>query len=313
MTRSARHRLEYIGALGVRRVVRLLPNRAALALGGALGFVVYCLDRRHRQVAKLNLISAFPSRTARDRRRISRSVFVHLGRLLMGFLKFGTLSQRQMRTLIEVEGEDRVRQALAKGKGVLILAGHFGFWEMHALGHSLLIGPMSVMVRPLDNPYLNDLLERARGATGTTVIHRRGGLRRAMRALAANHSVGFLIDQHIHGPDAVYVDFFDRPAATTTALAALAFRTGAPVIPVFTFPLPGGRYRLVYESPVVPPDPNEPDATRVFMQRCTDVLEMYVRRYPELWLWMHRRWRDTAPLESRAQTGASAESQEARP
>ena len=312
MTRSARHRVEYIIALGVRRVVRLLPNRAALAIGAAIGLVVYGLDRRHRQVAKLNLLAAFPARTARERRRISRSVFIHLGRLLMGFLKFGTMSRDQMRALIDVEGEDRIRQALGKGKGVLILAGHFGFWEMHALGHSLLIGPMSVMVRPLDNPFLNDLLERARGATGTTVIHRRGGLRRAMRALAANHSVGFLIDQHIHGPDAVYVDFFERPAATTSALAALALRTGAPVIPVFTLPLPGGRYRLVYESPVEPPEPDDPDANRVFMQRCTDVLEMYVRRYPELWLWMHRRWREPAPSPSEVQAGASADSREAR-
>ncbi len=238
---------------------------------------------------------AFPSKTASERRRITFSVFVHLGRLLMGFLKFGTLSPDKMRALIEIEGEDRIRQALARGKGVLILAGHFGFWEMHALGHSLVIGPMSVMARPLDNPHLANLLVRARGVTGTSVIQRRGGLRRAMRALAANHSVGFLIDQHIHGADAVLVNFFDRQAATTSALAALALRTGAPVVPVFTLPLAGGRYKLVYESAVDPPDAEQPDAIPVFMQRCTDVLEMYVRRYPELWLWMHRRWRDSPP------------------
>jgi KDO2-lipid IV(A) lauroyltransferase len=93
----------------------------------------------------------------------------------------------------------------------------------------------------------------------------------------------------------VYVDFFDRPAATTSALAALALRTGAPVIPVFALPLPGGRYRFVYERPVPPPREDSPDAVREFTQRCTDVLEMYVRRDPALWLWMHRRWRDRDP------------------
>lgn len=296
MSRTARHRFEYVAALAVRRTIRFVPNRVALAGGAVLGTLVYGLDRRHRRVADRNLAQAFPSRSVWERRRITLAVFRHLGRLLMGFLKFGTLPPDKMRALIEIEGEDRIKQALARGKGVLILAGHFGFWEMHALGHSLAIGPMSVMARPLDNPYLDDLLMRARGATGTSVIQRRGGLRRAMRALAANHSVGFLIDQHIHGADAVLVDFFDRPAATTSALAALALRTGAPVIPVFTLPLPGGRYKLVYESAVEPPDADEPDAIRVFMQRCTDVLEMYVRRYPELWLWMHRRWRDSPPL-----------------
>ena len=117
-------------------------------------------------------------------------------------------------------------------------------------------------------------------------------MRKILRELAANHGVALLIDQHLHTPDAVYVDFFRRPAATTSALAALALRTGAPVIPVFALPLPSGRYRLVYEHPVDPPHADTADAVREFKQRCSDVLEMYVRRHPELWLWMHRRWRD---------------------
>ena len=116
-----------------------------------------------------------------------------------------------------------------------------------------------------------------------------------LRALAAGQGVAMLIDQHMHSADAIYVDFFERPAATTSMLAALALRTGAPVVPVFALPLPGGRYRLIYEHAVPPPDQDSPDAVREFTQRCTDVLEMYVRRHPSQWLWMHRRWRD-APL-----------------
>src|SRR4026208_1386365 len=116
-----------------------------------------------------------------------------------------------------------------------------------------------------------------------------------MRELAANRGVAFLIDQHLHSADAVDVDFFDRPAATTSAVAALALRTGAPVIPVFALPLPGGRFRMGYEHAVDPPKADDPDALRDFTQRCTDVLEMYVRRYPGLWLWMHRRSRDAEP------------------
>jgi KDO2-lipid IV(A) lauroyltransferase len=127
------------------------------------------------------------------------------------------------------------------------------------------------------------------------VIYRRGAIRRVLRALSANQAVALLIDQHIHTADAVYVEFFNRPAATTSALAALALRTGAPVIPVFALPLPGGRFRMVYEHAVEPPRVDDPQALREFTQRCTDVLEMYVRRYPQLWLWMHRRWRDGEP------------------
>ena len=112
---------------------------------------------------------------------------------------------------------------------------------------------MAVLARPLDNPLLHDLLESVRTATGNAVIYRRGAIRRVLRALEANQAVAFLIDQHMQPADAVYVDFFNRPAATTSALAALALRTGAPVVPVFALPLPGGRFRMVYEHAVEPP------------------------------------------------------------
>jgi KDO2-lipid IV(A) lauroyltransferase len=123
------------------------------------------------------------------------------------------------------------------------------------------------------------------------VIFRRETIRRVLRALQAGQGVGVLIDQHILSRDAVQVQFFDRPAATTTMVAALAMRTGAAIVPLFAVPLGGGRYRMVYEPPVVPP-PDGPDAVRDLTQQCTNVLETYVRRYPHLWLWMHRRWRE---------------------
>ncbi len=178
---------------------------------------------------------------------------------------------------------------------MLFFTGHFGYWEMQAIAHPLPLRPVSVLARPLDNPVLHEMLERIRTRTGNSVIYRQGAVRKVLRELAANRGVAILIDQHLHSADAVYVDFFGRPAATTSALAALALRTGAPVIPVFALPLPGGRYRFVYERPVPPPSEESPDAIREFTQRCTDVLEMYVRRHPELWLWMHRRWRDRDP------------------
>jgi KDO2-lipid IV(A) lauroyltransferase len=205
------------------------------------------------------------------------------------------MSPAEMLRRAESDGEERVRQAYQKGRGVLFFTGHFGYWEMQAITQPLCIKPVSVLARPLDNPRLHGLLERIRTRTGNSVIYRQGAIRKVLRELAANRGVALLIDQHLHTPDAVYVDFFRRPAATTSALAALALRTGAPVIPVFALPLPHGRYRYVYEHPVEPPREDSPEAIREFTQRCTDVLEMYVRRHPELWLWMHRRWRDRDP------------------
>ena len=294
---TLQHRTEYAAVRAVIGVVRLLPMRLVLAAGTALGRAFYAIDRVHRRQAVRNLVAAFPLRTPAECRAIARDMFAHFGRLLMVLLKFSTMRPEQMLSHVEFEGEERVRAAHAHGRGVLLFTGHFGFWEINALVHALALHPMAVLARPLDNPLLHDLLEAVRRSTGNTVIYRRGAIRRVLRALSENRAVAILIDQHIHS-DAVYVDFFNRPAATTSALAALALRTGAPVVPVFALPLGGGRFRMVYEHPVDPPRADHPDAIREFTQRCTDVLEMYVRRYPELWLWMHRRWRDVEPHDA---------------
>ena len=290
-----RHRLEHAAVAAVRAVVAVLPDAVVRQLGSLLGLAFYTLDRVHRRVAETNLATAFPKRSAADRQVITRAMFVHFGRLLLELLKFSTLDPAGMRARLEFEGRERAESAYAQGKGVLFVTGHFGFWEIHAIGHGLELQPIGVLARALDNPFLNTLLEQVRGKTGNFVIYRHGAVRKVLRALAAGQGVAMLIDQHMQSPDAIYVDFFERPAATTSMLAALALRTGAPVVPVFALPLEGGRYRLIYEHPVAPPDQDSPDAVREFTQRCTDVLEMYVRRHPSQWLWMHRRWRD-APL-----------------
>jgi KDO2-lipid IV(A) lauroyltransferase len=298
---TALHRLEYEAVMTARALVRPLPMPVVVAAGTFLGRLFHLLDRPHRRLALSNLEAAFPTRPPAERAVIARDMFAHFGRLLTVLLKFSTMEPHEMLARVEFDGEDRVKAAHALGRGVLLFTGHFGYWEINALVHALAMQPMAVMARPLDNPLLHDLLERVRRRTGNSVFYRRGALRRVLRALGSNQAVALLIDQHIH-TDAVYVDFFNRPAATTAALAALALRTGAPVIPVFALPLPGGRFRMVYEHPVDPPQTDEPAAVRDFTQRCTDVLEMYVRRYPGIWLWMHRRWRDV-DLESKNARG----------
>jgi KDO2-lipid IV(A) lauroyltransferase len=287
-----RYRVEYVLVRLLIGVVRIAPHAVVRGMGTTLGLLFYVLDRPHRRVAQQNLAAAFPSRPIGERKAIARAAFQHFGRLLFELLEFSTLSNEQILARVEFEGEDRTRSAYAQAKGVLFVTGHFGCWELHSLAHALHFEPIGVLARALDNPKLNDLLEHIRQQTGNFVIYRRGTIRRVMRTLDSGHGVAILIDQHIVSRDAIYIDFFSRPAATTSAVAALALRTGAPVVPVFALPLPGGRYRLIYEHPVTPPPADSPDAVRDFTQRCTDVLEMYVRRNPELWLWMHRRWRD---------------------
>jgi len=289
------HRLEYVAVKTLIGLIRFMPDALVRGCGSLLGLAFYTSDRAHRRIAERNLAAAFPVRPPSERRRIARSAFKHFGRLLFEILKFSTLSAEAMLARVEFDGEERARLAYAQGRGVLFVTGHFGFWELHAVAHGLRLAPIGVLARALDNPHLNALLEHIRQRTGNTVIYRRGTIRRVMRMLQTGQGVAVLIDQHIQSRDAIYVDFFERPAATTSVVAALALRTGAPVVPVFALPLGRGRYRMIYEHPVEPPLEDSADAVREFTQRCTDVLEMYVRRHPDLWLWMHRRWRDTEP------------------
>ncbi len=302
-----RRLLEYWGVTTVRALARFLPDGVVRLWGSALGLTFYALDAPHRRVALANLEQCFPTRTSAERRAIARATFAHFGHLLLALLTFSALSEEEMLERSEYEGEERVRLAYAKGKGILFFTGHFGFWELHAIAHGVKLRPIGVLARALDNPRLDKLLEDMRTRTGNSVIYRQGAVRRVMRLLSQGEGVAMLIDQHMHSPDAIWVNFFQRPAATTSTLAAIALRTGAVVVPVFALPLPGGRYRFVYEAPVEPPSAQSEDAVREFTQRCTDVLEMQVRRRPELWLWMHRRWRDAPADDARGMFPAARE------
>jgi KDO2-lipid IV(A) lauroyltransferase len=286
-----RHRVEYWVVRALVGLVRLMPFPMVDFCGTCLGRAFYWFDRPHRKIAEKNVLEAFPSRSAAERQQIVQRAFVHFGRLLFALLKFSTLAPEEILDRVEFAGEEHVRLAQERGKGILFVTGHFGFWEIQALAHALKLRPMTVLARTLDNPHLNDLLERIRTRTGNGVVYRRRTIRRVMRLLAEGQGVGILIDQHTLGNDAIQVEFFGRPAATTPVVAALALRTGASVIPLFAIPTGAGRYRLMYEHPVVPPPEDSEQRVQEFTQRCTDILEMYVRRNPELWLWMHRRWR----------------------
>lgn len=299
-----RHRLELLLVQLVTMVVRPLPMRSVRALGHRIGRMAFYFDNSRRRIALTNLANAFPSRAPVEIEEIARAMFAHFAALLLELLKFATLTEAEMHALVDIEGSDRVNQAYQQGRGVLLITGHFGYWEIQGMTLPLHTKASSVLARPLDNPYLHDMLEKIRCRTGNNVIYRQGAVRKILRELAGNRAVAMLIDQHLQTPDAIYVDFFRRPAATTNAVGALAARTGAAVIPAFGFPISNGRYRLVFDHPIEPPRDGSPEAIRDFTQRCTDVLEMYVRRNPELWLWMHRRWRERPPSSDQPSSGA---------
>ena len=232
-----RDRIEYWAVIAARAVVSLLPISFVRFLGTLLGLTFYAVDAVHRRIADTNLVTAFPARSRSERAGHRAPDVRALRAPAARAAEVQYASPDQMRRVVEFEGEDRLRAGVRTGQGRSVLHGPLRVWELQAIVQGLKGEPTAVLARALDNPRLHALLEQVRTSTGNTVIYRQGAVRRVLKSLHARQAVAMLIDQHMHSPDAIYVDFFERPAATTSMLAALAMRTGAPVVPVFALPL----------------------------------------------------------------------------
>lgn len=293
----ARIWLEYLPIRAIQVILRLLPRRLALGVGRGVGFLAHALDARHRQVARENLRACFPEIAGPRLEEITRDCFAHFGTVGVECLLLPYRTRSDVERLAEWEGVEHLRKAHSLGKGVFVTSGHLGNWEMVALLQSWLGYPMSMVTRPLDNPLLETLLARGRRRSGNRITHKRRAVRGMLQALREGLCVALVIDQDFVRSDRIFVDFFDRPAATAPTLGLLALRTGAPIVPVVSELLADGRYRIRYLPPVEPRITGDREADILdIMARCTALLEEEIRRNPTQWLWMHRRWK-TRPRE----------------
>jgi len=202
---------------------------------------------------------------------------------------------------IRLEGVEHMRAAMADHGRALLLTAHLGNWELLAAAHRLTGFPLSVVVRPLDTPWLDTLAERLRRSTGVELIAKRGALRPVLEALRRGRMIGILMDQNAARRESVFVDFFGRPASTSRSIALLALRTRTPVIPVFTRRDPDGCHTVFVHPPLPEPAANGSEAAVVELTaRCTLAIERAIREAPEQWLWSHDRWRTRPPGEARA-------------
>jgi KDO2-lipid IV(A) lauroyltransferase len=275
---------------------RCVPRSLLLAMGSAAGFAGYLLDRRHRRITMDNLEAAFTESLPLARKKqIARRCWKHFGRTLFDTLLFPRLSGELGQRLAHYEGLEHIRNAYAKGKGVILFSAHYGHWELIALMQGYLGLQLALVTRPLDNPRLERMLAEARGGSGNLIIHKRNAVSEMLKALRKGIGVGIVIDQDARH-EGIFVPFFNRPASTTPTLALLALRTGASVVPVRSVPLDDGSYKITYEPEleVVRTANRKNDVLRL-TEHCTAIIERWVRQQPELWLWMHRRWK-TQPL-----------------
>jgi KDO2-lipid IV(A) lauroyltransferase len=288
-------RLEYALVAGFYRMVRRLALPRRLALGRRLGRLAFLVDRRHARVARENLRHAYPDADPLWRARVARESFENLGRLLVEVLveedEAQLLPQR-----FEVEGWENFERVARGGTGYFLLSGHIGNWEWVAVYQGLMGHPLWMITRPLDNPLLERLLATRRECTGNRIVHKRNALRETVKGIRTGKGVAFILDQNFPEAGAHFVPFFGRQAATTPALGTLAVRLKVPIVPIFAHPLPDGRYRLVYEPPLLPPDSGDAAADALTVTAAaTSRIEQAVRAAPNAWFWMHRRWRTQPP------------------
>lgn len=284
-----RHRIEYGLYLGLKGLLRALPHEGARAVGGALGSLAYRIDRRHREVALRNLATALPELAAAARERLVRDCFRHFGVALADLVSSSRFDPVEVCRRFTYEGWEHLEEAAAAGKGVFLLTAHMGLWEIAALPVGLYRGPLHVIARPADNPYLERELRHLRERFGNRVIHKHGAARPMLQAIREKGRIAILIDQRVQAKEGIQLPFFGRPAWTTPILARMSLRTGAPVAAVFVYAQPKGRYRLVVRPPIHPEGEGE-EAVAALTQKYLDLIEAEIRMRPAAWLWMHRRW-----------------------
>jgi KDO2-lipid IV(A) lauroyltransferase len=294
---SLRERLENLALRLVAGAVGVLPRRVARAVGVGLGTAAWVLLGRLRRVGMRNLEVAFPEKTEAEREAILRGVYRSLGWQVGEFCKMGGYTAEQASKFIRYDGLEHYLAAREKGKGVLVLTGHLGAWELSSFYHSLVGYPMGLVIRRLDNPLVDEFVNRIRCRHGNRVIHKDDFARGLISSMRQGETVGILMDTNMTPPQGVFVPFFGVEACTASGLARVALKTDAAVLPGFLlWDALRSKYVLRFGECMDLVRTGEAEAdilanTAAF----TGAIEAAVRRNPEQWLWMHRRWK-TRPV-----------------
>ena len=257
---------------------------------GLARFYIRLLDLaipRLRRTAMRNLELAYPQKSLAERRAIADGVFLSIARLIWIFARFPKLNRQNIHKWIRYDGLEHYLEAKKAGRGILFATAHFGNWELSAFAHALMTEPMNIMIRPLDNPRIDRLVEDRRQLSGNHLIVKWDSARSVLRALHKNEAVGVLIDQNTSPEEGVFVDFFGTSACANTAFAKIAARTGAAVIPGFAvWSDAESKYILKFHPPVEISGDPVADTRRIH-----SLLESVIRENPGQWLWLHRRWK----------------------
>lgn len=294
--------LEYALARTILSSLGVLPRRAAVGIGLAIGQVAYLLPGQLRRTGQRNLEIAFPDMPEADRRKLLRRSFSSLGRLLGEFSQLPKATPDKLRQLVEYDqvGLAHLREAEKNRRGVIFLTGHLGAWEMLSFGWSALEYPISFLVRPLDNDRIEEMVERVRTKFGNKAIDKKSAARQSLRVLREGGTLGILSDLNTQPHEGVFVPFFGKLACTTAGIATLALKTDAVVIPTCAVWNPNRKRYFFHGDPPVELVRTGDHAKDIELNtaRFAAAMERMVRLYPDQWLWIHKRWKTRPPGEA---------------
>ena len=284
--------LEYAAVWLLLKGLGLLPRSLARRLAAKVAGILYALSPKLRKTAETNLHIAFPEWTEPQRGAVIRRMVRNLGWMAAEFARFPKHSKQNIEEMVVLDGNENFLEGRKQGRGVLILTGHIGAWELSSFAHALYGYPLHFMARPLDNQRIDALVNKYRCASGNRAIFKNESARVMLKILKDAGTIGILADQNTMPEESVFVDFFGKPASTTTGIARMALRTDAAVVPGYAVWDEGiGKYRLRFEPAVELIRTG--DAGRDVLentQRFTKVIEDIIRKYPDQWVWVHGRW-----------------------
>jgi len=288
--KKIRRQIQYIFIRVVLFIIRILPRRMATGIAAGLSGAAWLVLKKERKKTLFNLALIFPER--KDHERIGREVFRNVAISAADAFKLSELSDKQINELVTVEGLEYFDAAYKQGKGLVAVTGHIGCWELIPAWFSRNGYKISVIGKRVYDPRLDRLLVRLRSGQGVNIIDRDSGAKDALRDLKAGRALGILIDQDTRVAS-IDVEFFGHQASTPVGAAALADKTGAPVIPLAIFRRPDGKY-LLSVKPAIPFNDSLPKEERIraMVQEQTGQLEEFIRRDITQWVWMHLRWKE---------------------
>jgi len=289
--KKIQHRIEYISLQGILLIIWQVPLKTVLKMGDFIGWFFFSVVRIRRKVSLQNLTRAFPEKSHQEKMGIARRAYKNFAKMTLEYMRFPAYSQEDIFSLCQVEGGENIEWVLRNGRGGVVVAGHFGNWELMGAVLALSGYPVSFLVGEQHNKRVDDRMNSHRKMMGIQIIHMGVAVRGVIKALRNNEFVALLSDQDA-GREGVFIDFFGIPSSTHQGPAAFALKTGSPIIFGTTIRLPKGRHRMICELLTFDHLKGMTEENiREVSQAYSSLLEKWVRLYPDHWFWMHRRWK----------------------